>query len=90
MELVWFANMSEEETTVPDRGKSLLRTSRSRSYGSLVRSPMSPVGHRRVEHQIQPGETLQGLALKYGVSVSAHLPPLFVFQDPARNRPLSK
>lgn len=66
--------MSEEETGVPTRGNGLLRTSRSRSYGSLVRSPVSPLGHRRVEHHIQPGETLQGLALKYGVSVSAKQP----------------
>ncbi|XP_072316752.1 lysM and putative peptidoglycan-binding domain-containing protein 1 [Eucyclogobius newberryi] len=40
--------------------------SRTRSYGSLVRSP---VHHRRVEHTLQPGETLQGLALKYGVTM---------------------
>ncbi|KAI4811784.1 hypothetical protein KUCAC02_014659 [Chaenocephalus aceratus] len=26
-------------------------------------------GGRRIEHNIQPGETLQGLALKYGVSM---------------------
>uniref|UniRef100_H3CKY6 LysM and putative peptidoglycan-binding domain-containing protein 1 n=1 Tax=Tetraodon nigroviridis TaxID=99883 RepID=H3CKY6_TETNG len=61
--------MSEEEPAVPSRGNGLLRTGRARSYGSLVRSPISPVRQRRVEHQIQPGETLQGLALKYGVSM---------------------
>lgn len=65
--------MSEEGTTFPDRGIGLLRTGRNRSYGSLVRSPISPVRHRRIEHKIQPGETLPGLALKYGVSVSAPL-----------------
>lgn len=45
--------------------------SRTRSYGSLVRSPLSlsPVHHRRIEHTLQPGETLQGLALKYGVTM---------------------
>uniref|UniRef100_A0A8C6SWK1 LysM and putative peptidoglycan-binding domain-containing protein 1 n=1 Tax=Neogobius melanostomus TaxID=47308 RepID=A0A8C6SWK1_9GOBI len=43
--------------------------SRTRSYGSLVRAPLSPVHHRRVEHTLQPGETLQGLALKYGVTM---------------------
>ncbi|KAM7382920.1 hypothetical protein PAMP_002615 [Pampus punctatissimus] len=37
------------------------------SFYSLVRSPLSPVRH--IEHKIQPGETLQGLALKYGVSM---------------------
>lgn len=67
--------MSEEEPAVPSRGNGLLRTGRARSYGSLVRSPISPVRQRRVEHQIQPGETLQGLALKYGVSVRASFPP---------------
>lgn len=64
--------MSAEETASPNRGNGLLRTSRTRSYGSLVRSPISPVRHRRIEHQTQAGETLQGLALKYGVSVSSH------------------
>ncbi|CAN9514438.1 unnamed protein product [Ophioblennius macclurei] len=39
---------------------------RSRSYGSLTCSPVRP---RRLEHEIQAGETLQGLALKYGVSM---------------------
>lgn len=62
--------------TLPSRGNGLLRTGRARSYGSLVRSPISPVRQRRVEHEIQPGETLQGLALKYGVSVSTHLLPV--------------
>ncbi|KAK7886549.1 hypothetical protein WMY93_026170 [Mugilogobius chulae] len=53
--------MSGERTSLP-------ACSRTRSYGSLVRSPLSPVHHRRVEHTLQPGETLQGLALKYGVT----------------------
>lgn len=65
--------MSEKEITSPDRGNGLLRSSRTKSYGSLVRSPISPVRQRRVEHRVQPGETLQGLALKYGVSVSVDL-----------------
>lgn len=54
---------------MPNGGNGLLRGSRTRSYGSLVRSPLSPVRQRRIEHKIQPGETLQGLALKYGVSM---------------------
>ncbi|XP_019719374.1 lysM and putative peptidoglycan-binding domain-containing protein 1 [Hippocampus comes] len=50
-------------------GSGLLRGGRSsRSYGSLVRSNLSPVRRRHIEHPIQPGETLQGLALKYGVT----------------------
>ncbi|KAF3692393.1 LysM and putative peptidoglycan-binding domain-containing protein 1 [Channa argus] len=61
--------MSGERTALPDAGNGLLRCSRNRSYGSLVRSPLSPVHQRRIEHKLQPGETLQGLALKYGVSM---------------------
>ncbi|XP_074538775.1 lysM and putative peptidoglycan-binding domain-containing protein 1 [Halichoeres trimaculatus] len=62
--------MSGEQPALPAGGAGgLLRGSRTRSYGSLVRSPLSPVRERRIEHKIQPGETLQGLALKYGVTM---------------------
>uniref|UniRef100_A0A3Q0R6M9 LysM and putative peptidoglycan-binding domain-containing protein 1 n=1 Tax=Amphilophus citrinellus TaxID=61819 RepID=A0A3Q0R6M9_AMPCI len=61
--------MSGERAPLPAGGDGLLRGSRTRSYGSLIRSPLSPVRQRRIEHVIQPGETLQGLALKYGVSM---------------------
>ncbi|XP_040901066.1 lysM and putative peptidoglycan-binding domain-containing protein 1 [Toxotes jaculatrix] len=61
--------MSGERSPLPADGNGLLRGSRTRSYGSLVRSALSPVRQRRIEHKIQPGETLQGLALKYGVSM---------------------
>ncbi|CAJ1063042.1 lysM and putative peptidoglycan-binding domain-containing protein 1 [Xyrichtys novacula] len=62
--------MSGEQTPSPPGGTGgLLRGNRTRSYGSLVRSPLSPVRERRIDHKIQPGETLQGLALKYGVSM---------------------
>ncbi|XP_060905776.1 lysM and putative peptidoglycan-binding domain-containing protein 1 [Labrus mixtus] len=61
--------MSGDRAPVPSGGNGLLRGSRTRSYGSLVRSPLSPVRQRRIEHKLQPGETLQGLALKYGVSM---------------------
>uniref|UniRef100_A0A3Q1GBV2 LysM and putative peptidoglycan-binding domain-containing protein 1 n=1 Tax=Acanthochromis polyacanthus TaxID=80966 RepID=A0A3Q1GBV2_9TELE len=55
---------------LPSGGDGLLRGSRrTRSYGSLTRSPVSPVRQKLIEHTIQPGETLQGLALKYGVSM---------------------
>ncbi|KAM4690139.1 lysM and putative peptidoglycan-binding domain-containing protein 1 [Rhinophrynus dorsalis] len=47
----------------------LLRGARTRSYGSLVQSPYSPARLRKVEHQVQPGDTLQGLSLKYGVTM---------------------
>ncbi|XP_054636687.1 lysM and putative peptidoglycan-binding domain-containing protein 1 [Dunckerocampus dactyliophorus] len=57
--------MSEEKQPVD----GLLFGGRSRSYGSLVRSNLSPVRRRVIQHHIQPGETLQGLALKYGVTM---------------------
>lgn len=50
-------------------GSGLLRGSRTRSYGSLMQSACSPVRQRRVEHQITAGDTLPGLALKYGVTI---------------------
>ncbi|KAM4601382.1 lysM and putative peptidoglycan-binding domain-containing protein 1 [Polymixia lowei] len=50
-------------------GNGLLRGGRTRSYGSLFQSSRAPVQQRVVEHRVQPGETLQGLALKYGVSM---------------------
>ncbi|XP_053133963.1 lysM and putative peptidoglycan-binding domain-containing protein 1 [Hemicordylus capensis] len=49
-------------------GGRLLQGSRTRSYGSLVKSVSSPVRERRVEHHLEPGDTLQGLAVKYGVT----------------------
>ncbi|XP_022601855.1 lysM and putative peptidoglycan-binding domain-containing protein 1 [Seriola dumerili] len=61
--------MSGGRAPLPADGNGLLRGSRTRSYGSLVRSPLSPVRQRRIEHKIQPGETLQGLSLKYGVTM---------------------
>lgn len=51
-------------------GAGLLQGSRTRSYGSLVKSVSSPARERRVEHLLEPGDTLQGLAVKYGVTVS--------------------
>ncbi|XP_004389612.1 lysM and putative peptidoglycan-binding domain-containing protein 1 [Trichechus manatus latirostris] len=50
-------------------GSGLLQGSRARSYGSLVQSVCSPVRERRLEHELAPGDTLAGLALKYGVTM---------------------
>uniref|UniRef100_A0A3Q2TT40 LysM and putative peptidoglycan-binding domain-containing protein 1 n=1 Tax=Fundulus heteroclitus TaxID=8078 RepID=A0A3Q2TT40_FUNHE len=61
--------MSGERAPLPSGGGGLLRGSRTRSYGSLTRSSLSPVRQRLAEHTVKPGETLQGLALKYGVTV---------------------
>ncbi|XP_042297175.1 lysM and putative peptidoglycan-binding domain-containing protein 1 [Sceloporus undulatus] len=49
-------------------GAGLLQGSRTRSYGSLVTTVSSPVRERRIEHRLEPGDTLQGLAVKYGVT----------------------
>lgn len=63
--------MSGQRAALPSGRGGLLRGSRAMSYGSLMRSsPASPVRQRHVEHTVQSGDTLQGLALKYGVSVS--------------------
>ncbi|XP_073423111.1 lysM and putative peptidoglycan-binding domain-containing protein 1 [Dendrobates tinctorius] len=47
----------------------LLRGARTRSYGSLVQSSYSPARLRKLEHLVQSGDTLPGLALKYGVTM---------------------
>ncbi|XP_019412449.1 PREDICTED: lysM and putative peptidoglycan-binding domain-containing protein 1 [Crocodylus porosus] len=47
----------------------LLHGGRARSYGSLVTSAASPVRERRLEHRLAPGDTLPGLALRYGVTI---------------------
>ncbi|KAF6075172.1 LysM domain containing 1 [Phyllostomus discolor] len=52
----------------PLGGSGLLQGGRARSYGSLVQSACSPVRERRLEHPLAPGDTLAGLALKYGVT----------------------
>ncbi|XP_054903026.1 lysM and putative peptidoglycan-binding domain-containing protein 1 [Poeciliopsis prolifica] len=61
--------MSGERASLPSGRGGLLRGSRTRSYGSLTRSSLSPVRQKVIEHTVKPGETLQGLALKYGVTV---------------------
>ena len=52
---------------------SLART-KTRSYGSTasVRAPLGAgVIERHVEHRVRAGDTLQGIALKYGVALSS-------------------
>ncbi|KAF6736585.1 LysM and putative peptidoglycan-binding domain-containing protein 1 [Oryzias melastigma] len=62
--------MSGQRACLPSGRGGLLRGTRTKSYGSLVRcSPSPPVRQRHVEHTVQSGDTLQGLALKYGVSM---------------------
>ncbi|KAM8870921.1 lysM and putative peptidoglycan-binding domain-containing protein 1 [Spinachia spinachia] len=61
--------MAGKRAPSPAGGGGLLRGSRTRSYGSLVRSSLSPVRQGRIEHKVQPEDTLQGLSLRYGVSM---------------------
>ncbi|XP_075417918.1 lysM and putative peptidoglycan-binding domain-containing protein 1 [Tenrec ecaudatus] len=61
--------MASPSRQPPLGGSGLLRGSRARSYGSLVQSACSPVRQRRLEHPLEPGDTLAGLALKYGVTM---------------------
>ncbi|XP_008262239.2 lysM and putative peptidoglycan-binding domain-containing protein 1 isoform X1 [Oryctolagus cuniculus] len=61
--------MASPSRQPPVGGSGLLQGSRTRSYGSLVQSACSPVRERRLEHQLEPGDTLAGLALKYGVTM---------------------
>ncbi|XP_048212804.1 lysM and putative peptidoglycan-binding domain-containing protein 1 [Perognathus longimembris pacificus] len=61
--------MASPSRQPPLGGSGLLQGSRARSYGSLVQSACSPVRERRLEHQLEPGDTLAGLALKYGVTM---------------------
>ncbi|XP_005996542.1 lysM and putative peptidoglycan-binding domain-containing protein 1 [Latimeria chalumnae] len=58
---------SSKQETSGEAG--LLSGARARSYGSLVQSGCSPMWERRIEHQVKPEDTLQGLALKYGVTM---------------------
>ncbi|KAB5586862.1 hypothetical protein PHYPO_G00006340 [Pangasianodon hypophthalmus] len=61
--------MSADQTSLGSGAHGLLHGQRAKSYGSLVTSSISPIRQKRVQHKVQPGETLQGLALKYGVSM---------------------
>lgn len=47
--------------------QSLART-KTRSYGSTA-SVTAPLGEKYIEHRVTDGETLQGIALKYGVTM---------------------
>ncbi|XP_052503108.1 lysM and putative peptidoglycan-binding domain-containing protein 2 [Budorcas taxicolor] len=62
---------SGSEAEEAEQSLSLART-KTRSYGSTasVRAPLGAgVIERHVEHRVRAGDTLQGIALKYGVSM---------------------
>lgn len=55
-----------------------LARAKTRSYGSTA-SVTATLGERYIEHQVTDGDTLQGIALKYGVTVRGETPvPLFL------------
>ncbi|KAL4836542.1 hypothetical protein H8958_000311 [Nasalis larvatus] len=61
---------SGSESEEAELSLSLART-KTRSYGSTasVRAPLGAgVIERHVEHRVRAGDTLQGIALKYGVT----------------------
>lgn len=61
--------MASPSRQAPAGVPALLGGGRARSYGSLVRAACSPVRERRLEHPLAPGDTLAGLALRYGVTM---------------------
>ncbi|TSK34808.1 LysM and putative peptidoglycan-binding domain-containing protein 1 [Bagarius yarrelli] len=61
--------MSADQTPLMGGAHGLLHGQRAKSYGSVVTSSQSPIRQNRIQHKVQPGETLQGLSLKYGVSM---------------------
>ncbi|XP_049633469.1 lysM and putative peptidoglycan-binding domain-containing protein 2 [Suncus etruscus] len=63
--------MAEAAAEEAELSLRLART-KTRSYGSTasVRAPLAAGwAQRRVEHRVRAGDTLQGIALKYGVSM---------------------
>lgn len=50
-----------------------LARTKARSYGSTA-SVAAPLAERYVEHRLSAGDTLQGIALKYGVTVREQRP----------------
>lgn len=59
---------SSEYESEAELSLSLART-KTRSYGSTA-TVTAPWAERFIEHQVSPSDTLQGIALKYGVTVS--------------------
>lgn len=58
-----------------------LARAKTRSYGSTA-SVTATLGERYIEHRVTDGDTLQGIALKYGVTVRGEAPvslPLFSY-----------
>lgn len=47
-----------------------LARAKTRSYGSTA-SVTSTLGEKYIEHRVMDGDTLQGIALRYGVTVRA-------------------
>uniref|UniRef100_A0A671RQP1 LysM and putative peptidoglycan-binding domain-containing protein 1 n=1 Tax=Sinocyclocheilus anshuiensis TaxID=1608454 RepID=A0A671RQP1_9TELE len=60
--------MSSDHSASLAGTRGLLRGLRYRP-SLLVSSSLSRVRQRRIKHKVQPGETLQGLSLKYGMSM---------------------
>nr|XP_042709862.1 lysM and putative peptidoglycan-binding domain-containing protein 2 isoform X3 [Chrysemys picta bellii] len=61
------ARSGSESESEAELSQSLART-KIRSYGSTA-SVAAPLAERYVEHHLSAGDTLQGIALKYGVTM---------------------
>ncbi|XP_074862767.1 lysM and putative peptidoglycan-binding domain-containing protein 2 isoform X2 [Carettochelys insculpta] len=61
------ARSGSESESEAELSQSLART-KIRSYGSTA-SVAAPLAERYLEHRISAGDTLQGIALKYGVTM---------------------
>ncbi|XP_068128621.1 lysM and putative peptidoglycan-binding domain-containing protein 2 [Hyperolius riggenbachi] len=65
--LEYTAFLGSECESEAELSLSLART-KTRSYGSTA-SVTAPWAERYIEHQLSPSDTLQGIALKYGVTM---------------------
>lgn len=62
--------LNEENIEIQALQKSFVKTTKKSNYGSLRKDiPQAIVPIVNFKHRIKPGETLQGISLKYNVPV---------------------
>ncbi|XP_006001976.1 lysM and putative peptidoglycan-binding domain-containing protein 2 [Latimeria chalumnae] len=62
-----FPRSEPEAESESELSQSLART-KTRSYGSIASVP-APLAEKYLEHRVDAGDTLQGIALRYGVTM---------------------